>query len=126
MRFFTKGGEKVECLYQEKNGSEEIFSNGGHEYIAPTYLFKNNGKDKLPQIQYQYEGHKFIGLNMRIRAHKTWLWYMNNNVLCTKGNADNEIFEKNKFLFDNEAIIPVIPFKYIDSIVFEAVWKKNV
>ena len=47
IRYFSKGGDELQCLYNEKNGIEEIFKNGGHEYTAPSMKFRNNGKDNI-------------------------------------------------------------------------------
>ena len=125
IRYFSKGGDELQCLYNEKNGIEETFKNGGHEYTAPSMKFRNNGKDKIHKMQYIREGYVFKGWNIRIRSGKTWFWYMNNNMLCSQGDVVSEEFEAAKYLLSDEAVIPKLQLKYIDSIVLEACWEKK-
>lgn len=124
IRYFTQGGETVQCLYNEKYGIEELFKNGGHEYTSSTMKFCNNGKDKVHKNQYEREGYSFKGWNIRVRSGKTWFWYLNNNMLCSQGDCNLEEFQNVKYLLSDEGIIPQLPMKYIDSIVLEACWEK--
>lgn len=125
LRYFSSGGENLICCYQNVGGEETLFKNGGHEYTAPNMMFHNNGKDVLAKIQYIRKGYHFLGWTLRVRSYHTWFWLMKNDVLANKGNANEKEFNKNKALILDEGILPIIPLKYIDSIVLEARWEKK-
>ncbi len=125
IRYFSKGGKNLQCMYKEEGGKEELFKNGGHEYTAPTMLFHNNGKDRVDKIQYIYDGYQFIGWNIRVRSDDTWFWYMKNTMLCSRIKNPPPDFDQLKYVVGDEEVLPVLPLKRIDSVVLEACWEKE-
>lgn len=125
IKYFTIGGKEVECLYSDTGGVEVLFENGGHEYTSPLMLFHNNGCDKADRIQYLRKDFSFVGWNIRVKLQDVWFWLLSDGSLCMRATSVWEDLNDKKYILKDNGIIPVIPLKGIDSIVFEACWLRT-
>lgn len=121
------GGLKLDtltCNYDEQNGEIKRLDTGSLEYRLNEKLI-NNGQAKLVKNTFECPEYDFLGWRMRIKVGGTWYWYLADGTLAptSQYNAKND---GERCLLKDGANIPYIPADYIETVVFEGVWKKQI
>jgi polysaccharide pyruvyl transferase WcaK-like protein len=120
--FYHSGGYPAEAdadIFQGVSSEVIELPSGNLEYRYCEAM-NNNGKGVFAHCGFFRKGKTFLGWRLRFRVGREWFWYSRRGKALPKGNKGSARRAK---IFEPEQKMPLLPYKHIDSLVIEAVWK---
>ena len=120
--FYHSGGSpaKADAGIFQGASSEVIELPSGNLEYRYCEAMNNNGEGVFAPCGFFREGKTFLGWRLRFRVNRKWFWYSRRGKALSK---ESKGAARRAKIFKPGQKIPLLPYRHVDSLVIEAVWK---